>query len=140
MENDPNATRERYEGDTQERSWDANVKRTYDEFQDISLVAARRSQGHHDELSQLSVQALQNAIETANQVGKNAMTVMHKDDLQATRHGDLSIDRQWNLDEVSALAAGSTTGVVAILARLASTFDDDATLRAAARAVCGHKG
>ena len=33
-------------------------------------------------------QALQNAIETANLVGK-----------QAVRHTDLAIDRQWNVDE-----------------------------------------
>ena len=40
---DPDATTERYEGDTQERAWDANVKRTYDEFQDVSLASVRRS-------------------------------------------------------------------------------------------------
>jgi hypothetical protein len=33
-------------------------------------------------------QALQNAVETANMVGK-----------QAVRHGDVAIDRQWNVDE-----------------------------------------
>ena len=33
-------------------------------------------------------QALQNAVETANMVGK-----------QAVRHGDIAIDRQWNVDE-----------------------------------------
>jgi len=33
---------ETYEGASQERSWDANVKRTYDEYQDISLPELQR--------------------------------------------------------------------------------------------------
>lgn len=32
-----------------------NSKRTFDEFQDISLVSARRSQGHYDDLQRLSI-------------------------------------------------------------------------------------
>ncbi len=93
-----------WEGGTQERSWDANVKRTYDEYQDVALSAARRSQEHYDqlvqqqqtrfaELNQLSTQAIQNAVETANMVAK-----------QAVRHGDLSIDKQWNLEPSEAAA------------------------------------
>lgn len=42
----------------------------------------------HDQLHNLSVQAMQNAIETANMVGK-----------QAVRHSDIAIDREWNIDE-----------------------------------------
>lgn len=47
-----------------------NAKRTYDEYQDIALTAARRGQGQADILSNLATQALQNAVETANMVGK----------------------------------------------------------------------
>lgn len=82
-----------------DEAWFANVKRTYDEYQNESLESIRRnrsivdklisdSQSHDNQLRQLSVQAMQNAIETANMVGK-----------QAVRHGDLAIDRQWNIDE-----------------------------------------
>lgn len=63
----------------------ANVKRTYDEFQELSLEAARRSRLQFDQLSQVSLQALQNAVETANLVSK-----------QAVRHSDIAIDNQWN--------------------------------------------
>jgi len=59
----------------------ANIKRTYDAYQDLDLQHARS-------VNQLTVQALQNAVETANMVSK-----------QAVRHGDIAIDRQWNLDE-----------------------------------------
>jgi hypothetical protein len=105
---DPDATKERYEGDTQERFWDnasqvlfANIKRTYDEYQGVSLDQQRA-------LNQLSVQALQNSVETANMVSK-----------QAVRHSDLAIDRQWNLDEVAALAAGAHPTIVALAAAMA---------------------
>ena len=111
---------ETYEGATQERSWDANVKRTYDEYQDVALTAARRSQVNYDslqqylagkvaELDKVSLQALQNAVETANMTGK-----------QAVRHSDLAIDRQWNLDEVSHIAGGSVTSIAAIAAAVAA--------------------
>jgi hypothetical protein len=70
-------------------------------------------------LRNLSVQALQNAIETANMVGK-----------QAVRHSDLAIDREWNVDEVAqavaktavfsdAIAAAVAAGVNAALAQKA---------------------
>jgi len=117
---DPDATKERYEGDTQERSWDANVKRTYDEEQEISLAASKRSQReldadgeqrrrHVEEIHNVTLQLLQNAVETANLVSK-----------QAVRHAELAIDRQWNIDEVSHLAAGSVVSVDALLAALAA--------------------
>lgn len=116
----PHGHGESYEGPTQERSWDANVKRTYDEFQDISLTAARRSQVNFDslqqylagkgaELDKVSLQALQNAVETANMTAK-----------QAVRHGDLAIDRQWNLDEVAHIAGGSVVNITAIAAAVAA--------------------
>ena len=117
---DPDATRERYEGDTQERSWDANVKRTYDEFQQESLQTIREMRTIFDKIvtdaqqfdnqrQTIATQALQNAVETANIVSK-----------QAVRHTDLAIDRQWNIDEVSHLAAGSVVSVDALLAALAA--------------------
>lgn len=98
---DPDATKERYEGDTQERFWDnasqvlfSNIKRTYDEYQGVSL-------DHQRALNQITIQALQNAVETANLVGK-----------QAVRHTDIAIENQW---ESSAEVSGE-----AILAALAA--------------------
>lgn len=75
-------------------AWAANFKRTYDEFQDISLVAARRSQSDFDGIRNVSLQALQNAVESANMLGK-----------QAIAHRDIAIDREWNIDEVAGLVA-----------------------------------
>lgn len=111
-----------YEGSSQERSWDANVKRTYDEYQDVALSAARRSQEHYDqlfeqqqtrlaELNQLSTQALQNSVETANMVAK-----------QAVRHSDMAIDRQWNVDEVAHLVARGLVSMDALVAAVAKAI------------------
>jgi len=45
--------------------------------------------GEYDSQRQvIANQALQNAVETANMVGK-----------QTVRHADLAVDRQWNIDE-----------------------------------------
>ena len=109
---DKDFTEERYEGDTQERSWDANVKRTYDEYQQLSLESARRNRTTVDKFltdaiqndntrQNIANQALQNAVETANLTGK-----------QAVRHADLAIDRQWNMDEVAIVAAGAAVAAV----------------------------
>lgn len=89
----------------------ANMKRTYDEMQAVSLTSQQRSQDKSDKLDNLALQAMQNAIETANMVGKNAVnnsnqinsgaaTVGHKDDLNAGAQSDLNnsvaTNRTWN--------------------------------------------
>lgn len=104
---EPFQNREREFEIGKDEAWFANVKRTYDEYQDIALTIARDLHTHvtkvlsdaqqHDNTKQtIAEQALQNAVETSNMVGK-----------QAVRHGDIAIDRQWNVDEVSTLTAKS---------------------------------
>jgi hypothetical protein len=77
----------------------SNQKRTYDEYQHESLESIKRNRSYVDKVisdahgydmsaRNIATQALQNAVETANMVGK-----------QAVRHGDVAIDRQWNVDE-----------------------------------------
>jgi len=74
----------------------ANIKRTYDEYQQESLESIKRNRSIVDKLvadaqqfdnqrQVIANQALQNAVETANMVGK-----------QAVRHSDIAIDAQWN--------------------------------------------
>jgi hypothetical protein len=83
----------------------ANVKRTYDEYQQESLESIKRNRTYVDKVLSdalqfdnqrqvIANQSLQNAVETANMVGK-----------QAVRHGDIAIDRQWNVDEANYTAA-----------------------------------
>ena len=84
-----------------------NMKRTYDEYQNVSLADIGRNRVYVDKVlsdaqaqtqteRNIANQALQNAVETANMVSK-----------QAVRHSDIAIDRQWNVDEVSTLTAKS---------------------------------
>ena len=76
-----------------------NAKRTYDEYQRVSLDAVGNNRAHFDKVISDAQQfdnarqttanaALNYLVETGNMVGK-----------QAVRHGDLAIDRQWNVDE-----------------------------------------
>lgn len=96
-----------------------NMKRTYDAYQDLDLSRARQNdygvemarieeRKSSAERDKIATQALQNAVETANMVAK-----------QAVRHGDLSIDRQWNVDEVSTLTAKSGIQADAMIVMLA---------------------
>lgn len=107
-----------------DEAWFANIKRTYDEYQQVSLDGQRRSQDHYDELKQLSVQALQNAVETANLVGKNTVETSNMVGKQAVRHSDLAIDRQWNVDEVAQLVARNQVFRDAIAAVVATSVAD----------------
>lgn len=102
--------------------WFANIKRTYDEYQHESLESVRRNRSYvdkilsdaqiHDNAKQtIANQALQNAVETANMVAK-----------QAVRHGDIAIDRQWNVDEVSTLTAKSGVEADAMIVLLAKAL------------------
>ena len=51
----------------------ANIKRTYDVYQDLDIQAARQAQIEQTRLNQIASQALQNAVETANMVGKRSI-------------------------------------------------------------------
>lgn len=98
---------ERFQVENVDRStaWAANWKRTYDEYQDVALSTIRQGQRYAEKVlsdaqtfdnqrQNIATQALVNAVETANMVGK-----------QAVRHGDVAIDRQWNVDEQNTAVA-----------------------------------
>jgi hypothetical protein len=102
----------------------ANMKRTYDEYQQAGLTSINDNhsyvqkilgdaQSHLNTQQNIAIQALQNAVETANMVGK-----------QAVRHADLSTDRQWNVDEVAQLVAQVSTFKDAIAAAVAAAVNE----------------
>ena len=65
--------------------WFANIKRTYDEMQQTSLKQISDAQLSAQNVQNVALQALQNAVETANMIGK-----------QAVAHRDIAIDNEWN--------------------------------------------
>lgn len=65
-----------------------NAKRTYDQSQSFDLSQLVGDSTNRINVNNIAQQALQNAVETANMIGK-----------QAVRHSDIAIDRQWNVDE-----------------------------------------
>jgi RNA 3'-terminal phosphate cyclase len=79
----------------------ANIKRTYDVYQDLDIQAARQAQVEQTRLNQIANQALQNAVETANMVGK-----------QAIRHADVAADALWT-DELNPVTRGSGANLTA---------------------------
>jgi len=105
----------------------ANTKRTYDEYQHESLESIKRNRSYVDKIlsdahgydmsaRNIATQALQNAVETANMVGK-----------QAVRHSDIAIDREWNVDEANYTAAEilqSNTFKDAIAAAVANAVNE----------------
>jgi hypothetical protein len=108
-----------------------NSKRTYDEYQHESLEGIRRNRTiidklvsdaqQHDNVRQnIANQALQNAVETANMVGKNAVVNLDNVQKQHTAHRDIAADNLWNPVQQG---AGDT-----LTARAVSI--DDASLKA----------
>ena len=71
-----------------------NAKRTYDQSQSFDLSTQFNDVTSRQRINNIAEQALQNAVETANMVSK-----------QAVRHSDIAIDRQWNVDEQGYQAA-----------------------------------
>ena len=105
-----------------DEAWFANIKRTYDEYQEESLETIRANRAYvskvlsdaaqfDNQRQVIANQALQNAVETANMVGK-----------QAVRHSDLNLDRQVNIDEVSQLAAKTPVQLDALASALAAAL------------------
>jgi hypothetical protein len=77
----------------------SNDKKTYDLILNADLHSINRRDTHANELDKISIQALQNAVETANIIGKNTVETSNMTGKQAHRHSDLAMDRQWNVDE-----------------------------------------
>ena len=83
----------------QNEAWAANIKHMFDVYLQEAVESIKHCRVHFDKVvtdaqqhdntrQEISIQALQNAVETANMVSK-----------QAVRHSDIAIDRQWNVDE-----------------------------------------
>ena len=93
-----------------------NRKRTYDVYQDFDVQAQRSNQRTLDRFEQLAFQAMQNSIETANMVGK-----------QAIRHADVATDALWT-DELNPTMHGAEAvmaGQAPVNTQLASTASID---------------
>jgi len=112
-------------GEDNYQAWFNNCKLTYDTTLDLLSTQARRSQDHYDaivtgerthrgELERISLQALQNAVETANMIGKqavrsseNAVETANLRGKDAVRHSQLATDRQWNEEPAQAASEGA---------------------------------
>ena len=112
-------------GEDNYQAWFNNAKLTYDTHLDLLSTTARRSQDHYDsivtgerehraELERVSLQALQNAVETANMVGKqvvraqeNAIETANLRGKDAVRHSQIATDQQWNMEPSEAAGEGA---------------------------------
>jgi hypothetical protein len=65
-------------------AWQANMKRMYDEYQRLSLENIDKNRVAFDNVQNVALQALQNAVETANMIAK-----------QAVAHRDIAINSEW---------------------------------------------
>ena len=75
--------------------WGANEKRTFDEYQDLGLVSARRSQDRYDDL-QADISILRkNAIKHFANVDEIAVSRLSN----GVNNDELAVDRKWNVDE-----------------------------------------
>lgn len=72
----------------------ANEKRTFDAYQDLDIQAARQRQTELANINNIALQALQNAVETANLAGK-----------QCIRHAD-----EWQYETIYDLGNPMATG------------------------------
>jgi len=82
--------------------WDANKKLIFaDEMDAIRRsrqmfdTQVSRSADFASQMQQLAIQAMQNAIETANLVGKNSLGENNLANKQAVAHRDIAIAQQW---------------------------------------------
>lgn len=106
-----------------DEAWFGNIKRTYDEFQQESLESIRRNrtiidktlsdaQQNDNARQGIMNQAMQNAVESANMLAK-----------QALKHADVAADRIWNVDEVAGLVAKTPVFTDAISAAVAKALN-----------------
>jgi len=75
-----------------------NSKLTYDKFLEIVTKNGDRSSDFNLQVNNVALQSLQNAVETANMVGKNAATNMDLATKHALNNFAISVNKQWNLE------------------------------------------
>ena len=97
----------------QTRSWNANVKRTYDTLEEELHSAVKEANAHISELRTIRVQMLTNMAVNCDALQK-----------QHTAHRDIATDRTWNIDEVSGLSAKSGVQADAMVTLLAKAIAD----------------
>ncbi len=99
----------------QTRSWNANVKRTYDTLEEELHSATKEANAHISELRTVRLQMLTNMATNADALQK-----------QHTAHRDIATDRTWTqVNELETmLAAKSGVQADAMVALLAKTIAD----------------
>ena len=63
------------------------------------------ARNHSNNLNNVALQCLQNAVENANFKAKNILDTANLINKQAAAHRDIAIDREWNIDEVAGLSS-----------------------------------
>ncbi len=97
----------------QTRSWNANVKRTYDTLEQELHASVMESNAHVSELRTVRLRMLTDMAVNADNLQK-----------QHLAHRDIATDRTWNIDEVSALSAKSGVQADAMVTLLAKAIAD----------------
>ncbi len=97
----------------QTRSWNANVKRTYDTLEEELHASVKSAQSHVNELQTIRISMLSNMAVNSDNLQK-----------QHLAHRDIATDRTWNVDEVSALVAKSGVQADALVALLLKAAGD----------------
>ena len=107
-----------YEGQSQERSFDffaemiaANAKRTYDEYQQVSLDHIRNT-------NSIAERVLSDAATASTQIIQQTLKHVSDTDAQKIRHADIAIENQW---ESSTEVSGEAI-IAALAAAVAKTF------------------
>ncbi|HEY6328667.1 MAG TPA: hypothetical protein VI756_04975 [Blastocatellia bacterium] len=92
-----------------------NMKEQYDRYAAQTTQLFMAQQVQLGQLFQLSFQALQNAVTTADLVAKNAVNQANVANLQSIAHRDIAIATEWNVTASGAEASDTAaeTGVVA---------------------------
>lgn len=87
-----------HKGEDNYQAWFNNSKLTYDKTLEQVTKNSERSSDFGMQVGNVALQALQNAVETANLIGKNAADNANL----ASKHGlnnfALSVNKQWNMD------------------------------------------
>jgi hypothetical protein len=79
-----------------DEAWKGNIKRTYDAYQQECLETTKLVRKQINDIHQLTVQTMQNAIENANMIAKQFMTNNDLITKQCIRHNDVAIDCTWD--------------------------------------------
>jgi hypothetical protein len=108
--------------DASEDAWNFNYKSLVEQHEKFLASVNMQNQLQLAQLNNISMQALQNAVNVANQLAQSNADSQNLANKQAIAHRDIAIASEWDVPATDAIAQATAAGAGAVAEKAFSTI------------------